>query len=155
MICECGHDEEQHGPVGADRLCSACLCDRFQEVTPDIGIHAGSGSVRTTLERALDKVQKMQARHDDRVVGDECTWDWANEAHAFITKALALLSDLERDHEATKALLRKALGWEGIMNAAEQSLMQGHRRDALDQQNVVTRERNEAKLILGSKESGE
>lgn len=61
--------------------------------------------------------------------------------------------ELERDHEAMEGLLYKALGWEGRMNAAEQSLIQGHKRDAIDQQNSVTRERNEVKLILGKRAS--
>ena len=39
MICACSHHDFEHGPEGSDRLCSLCLCDNFQEVTPDIGLN--------------------------------------------------------------------------------------------------------------------
>ena len=68
-----------------------------------------------------------------------------------ITEALAGLEVLERDREVLKGLLRKALGWEGRLNAADQSLMQGHKRDALNQRDSVARERIEVTRILGKK----
>jgi hypothetical protein len=32
MICECGHNDFEHGPKHADSLCSLCLCNKFVSV---------------------------------------------------------------------------------------------------------------------------
>ena len=90
---------------------------------------------------------------------DAITWEpteeWRAVIHDLLTEALTQLDELERDHEALKVLLRKALTWEGRMNAAEQSLIQGHKREAIDVRVGVTKERNEAKAILGGRESSD
>jgi len=69
MICECGHNEEQHGPVGADRLCSLCLCDNFQVVSPDIGIDLSPGKTRYTRDNIREALKRAELAYGATLSG--------------------------------------------------------------------------------------
>lgn len=52
MICECGHQDSEHGPEGSDRMCSLCLCDDFRPVLPEF-------RVVTSLSKLLEAVRNV------------------------------------------------------------------------------------------------